>query len=449
MPDPSDPSDPSDIARSARRKVAWHILPLLFLLYIIAYLDRANVGFAKLKMKDDLQFSETVFGVGIALFFIGYIFLEIPGALLVERWSARKWFARILVTWGFCSMAMALVTTPAQFYLARFMLGLAEAGFFPGVIVYFSHWFPRKDRARAMSAMLIGVPMSLALGAYASSMLLEQTWFDLKGWQWVFLVEGAPAVLLGIAIPFLLPDRPRDAKWLTPEERDWLNETLEAERRATAAVVPVTTKDVFGQWNVWVLALGIMATNIGGYVFAFWLATVMKGLLASTGGSADDTAVLLWTGMVYLCGVMGVVVSGWSSDRTGDRKGHCMLGQLGTAVFLTISMVPGQPWGLVFFWLCITGFFAMFWFSPFWVLPTMTLTASAAAVAIGTINMFGNIAGAIGSPIVGAIKDAGLGDQAAMGFVSASYTLGAVLVALVRLPAVASHGVYPRGAEEK
>ncbi len=216
MPDlDPTPDDLDDVARSCRRKVALRILPLLFLLYVIAYLDRANVGFAKLRMQQDLGFSETVFGLGVALFFIGYIFLEIPGALLVERWSARKWFARILITWGFCSMAMALVQTPTQFYVARFLLGLAEAGFFPGVIVYFTHWFPRKDRSRAMSAMLLGVPLSMAFGAPVSAVLLEQDWLDLKGWQWVFLVEGAPAVLLGIAVPFLLPDRPRDAKWLT------------------------------------------------------------------------------------------------------------------------------------------------------------------------------------------------------------------------------------------
>src|SRR4029453_16977876 len=147
-------ADPSDVARNARRKAAWRILPLLFFLYVIAYLDRANVGFAKLRMQKDLEFSETVFGVGVALFFVGYMFLEIPGALLVEHWSARKWFARILVSWGMCSMAMALVETPAQFYVARFLLGLAEAGFFPGVIVYFTHWFPRKDRARPMAVML-------------------------------------------------------------------------------------------------------------------------------------------------------------------------------------------------------------------------------------------------------------------------------------------------------
>src|SRR5438874_6402053 len=183
----------SPAPEAIRRKVARRLLPFVFLLYIVAYLDRANAGFAKLAMVDDLKFSDAVFGLGFGIFFIGYLILEIPGALLVEHWSARKWFARILVTWGFCSMAMALVRTPTQFYVARFLLGLAEAGFFPGVIVYFTHWFPRKDRARAMSAMLVGIPISLALGARVSAVLLEQNWFGLSGWQWVFVAEGVPA----------------------------------------------------------------------------------------------------------------------------------------------------------------------------------------------------------------------------------------------------------------
>lgn len=435
MPDLSPTADELDeIARRTRRKVAWRVLPLLFLLYVIAYLDRANVGFAKLRMQHDLGFSDTVFGVGVGLFFIGYLFLEIPGALLVEHWSARKWFARILVTWGFCSMAMALVETPTQFYVARFLLGLAEAGFFPGVIVYFTHWFPRKDRARAMSVMLFGVPLSLALGARVSAVLLEQDWFDLKGWQWVFLIEGAPAVLLGIAVPFLLTDRPRHAKWLTAEEREWLESTLEAERRESAAVGTVSLKQALRTRNVWLLALALLATNMGGYVFVFWLATVVQGLLGATGRGADATNVLNWTGFVFLFGFLGVLVSGWSSDRTGDRKGHCIAGQLGAGLFLTLAVVPGQPWGAVFAWLCLAGFFANFWFSPFWVLPTMTLTSSAAAVSIGVINMCGNLAGAIGSPVVGAIKDAGWGDQAAMGLVTVCFALGAVFVSMVKVP---------------
>jgi ACS family tartrate transporter-like MFS transporter len=427
-------ADPTAVARSARRKVALRVLPLLFLLYVVAYLDRANVGFAKLRMQADLEFSDTVFGVGVGLFFVGYMFLEIPGALLVEHWSARKWFARILVTWGACSMAMALVETPAQFYAARFLLGLAEAGFFPGVIVFFTHWFPRADRARAMSAMLVAVPLSLVFGAPASALLLDLGWHGLRGWQWVFLAEGAPAVLLGAALPWLLADRPGQASWLTPAERGWLESALEAERRAAAAAGAASLRDALGLRNVWLLAVAIFATNMAGYVYVFWLATVVKGLIASTGGDAGDAAVLLWTGAIYLCGVPGVVLSGWSSDRTGERRWHCIAAQLGTALFLTAAMVPGQPWAGVFAWLCVAGFFAMSWFTPFWVLPTMTLTSSAAAVSVAVINMCGNIAGAVGSPVVGAIKDAGWGDRAAMGFVAASFALGAVFVGLVRVP---------------
>lgn len=434
MPDlDPTPAELDAIARSARRKVALRILPLLFVMYIIAYLDRANLSFAKDQMGDDLKFSDTVYSWGVALFFIGYMFLEIPGALLVEHWSARKWFTRILITWGFCSMGMALVRTPAEFYAVRFLLGLAEAGFFPGVIVYFTHWYPKRERSRAMSAMLIGVPLSLALGAPVSAVLLEVHWLDLKGWQWVFIIEGAPAVLLGVALPLLLPDRPRNAGWLKPQERDWLERTLEEDRRASSAGATVTLRQVLRMRNVWFLALAILATNIGGYVFIYWLKGVVKGLLVDTGRDASEMSVLLWTGVIFLCGVAGVIVSGWSSDRRRERRWHCITGQLGGALFLVVASIPGQPWALVFTWLCLCGFFAMFWFSPFWALPTMTLTSSAAAVSIAIINMCGNAGGAIGSPIVGMIKDRG-GTFAAESLVIAGFVLGAVFVAMVRVP---------------
>ena len=434
MPDiePS-PEETAHIARTARRKVAWRILPLLFLMYVVAYLDRANVGFAKLKMKDDLQFSDTVFGWGIGLFFIGYLFLEIPGALLVERWSARKWFARILISWGFVSMAMALVTTPLEFYFVRFLLGLAEAGFFPGVIVYFTHWFPRKDRARAMTGMLIGIPISLSLGAYLSGWLLKHDWFGVTGWQWVFIAEGIPAVLLGVAVPFLLPDRPANAKWLTPGEREWLENTLDAERRATAAQA-IPMREALALRNVWLLALGIFFTNLGGYGFAFWLATAVKGLLASTGQDASDENVLNWASIVYLCGLAGVVLSGWLSDRSGQRKSLCIAAQVGAGVFLVCSVIPGQPWKMVFLWLCMTGFCANFWYTPFWVLPTLSLTLSAAAVAIGFINMWANLAGWVGNTVLGTLRDAGLGDRGSLLFFAGGFAMGAVLVSMVRVP---------------
>lgn len=434
----SAPPDAPELAARTQRKVAWRALPLLFLLYVVAYLDRANIAFAKLRMQKELDFSEEVFGWGIGLFFVGYLFLEIPGALLVERWSARKWFARILISWGLCSMAMACVETPVQFYAVRFLLGLAEAGFFPGVIVYFTHWFPRPARARALTGMLVGIPISLSLGAFLSRWLLEQDWFGFVGWQWVFLAEGAPAVLLGVAVPFLLTDRPAQAKWLTPEEREWLETTLEAERREAAAAGAMRIRDALSLPAVWLLALGIFATNVGGYAFAFWLPTAVKGLLAGMGRDAGDAEVLAWSSIVYLCGLVGVITSGRLSDRTGKPKRYAIAGQLGTGSFLALSTLPGQPWEVVFGWLCLAGFCANFWYTPFWVLPTLSLTLSAAAVAIGFINMWANLAGAVGNPVVGRMRRLGMGDRECLLFLAASFALGAVFVAAVPVRAAAT-----------
>jgi ACS family tartrate transporter-like MFS transporter len=424
-------SAPDPVARAVRRKTAWRLLPLIFVLYVVAYLDRANLGFARKQMVAELHFSDAVFGLGAGIFFIGYQLLEIPGALIVERWSARKWFARILVTWGICSMAMALVRTENQFYGMRFLLGLAEAGFFPGVIVYFTHWFPRRERARALSALVFGVPFSLALGAYTSSLLIEQNWFGVTGWQWMFLFEGAPAVLLGIALPFILPDRPRDARWLTTEERDCLEGQLAAERRELEGQGKATLGQALAQPAVWLLAFGIMAINTGGYAIAIWLSSLVEGLLQSTGQVHSSTAVLVWTGFVYLCGIVGIGVAGWSSDRLGERKWHCVAGLLIAAFGLAMSIVPGQPWFLVFAWLCVAGFGAFFWIPPFWVLPTQTLTASAAAVAVGVINMCANLAGFVGPSLIGQMKMANWSSAGLMLFLAACYLTGAGIIACV------------------
>ncbi len=430
----AEPSPSGVDPRAVRRKVAWRILPLVFVLYVIAYLDRANVGFAKLRMQNDLHFSDEVFGWGFGIFFVGYLILEVPGALLVERWSARKWFARILVTWGLCSMGMALVRTPTQFYVARVLLGLAEAGFFPGIIVYFTHWFPRADRGRAMAGLVLGVPVSLALGALVSSWVLEIDALGMAGWQWVFLVEGLPAVLMGVAVPFLLTDRPGQATWLAPAERAWLEEVLAAERREAAGVGHVGLGQALRQPITWLLALGIFATNTGGYALVFWLPTAVENLLKELRGATTPREVLAWTGLVYACGLAGVWVSGQSSDRTGERKWHCVAGQVLTGTFLAASMVPGQSWGAVFGWLCLVGLFAFFWPSPFWVLPTLTLSASAAAVSIGFINMSANLAGLVGSAVVGEMKEAKFDDRACLLFLAGCYVAGGAIVALIRVP---------------
>lgn len=420
-----------------RRKVAWRVLPLIFVVYIVAYLDRANVGFAKLRMASDLGFSDRVFGFGMGIFFIGYLVLEIPGALLVERWSARKWFARILVTWGLISSLTAFVRTPMEFYVARFLLGVAEAGFFPGIIVYFTHWFVAADRARALSGLVMAVPFSLALGAPVSGLLLDVNWLGLAGWKWMFLLEGVPAVVLGVVTLVYMTDRPRHAEWLTAAERDHLEELLAAEARAKVAA---TGKTSIGHAltlpAVWLLALGIFATNTGGYALAFWLPTTVKNL---SGGS--DHSTLIYSGLFYACGLLSVFVSGQSSDRIGDRKWHCVGGQVATALFLAGSTIPGQPFPLVMLWLFATGLAAYFWPSPFWALPTLTLTAGAAAVSIGFINMFANLAGYLGNDITGLLRSRGAGERTCLLFLAGCYALGGILVSLVRVPKDANRSV--------
>ncbi len=412
-----------------RKKVAWRVLPLVFLLYIVAYLDRANVGFAKLAMADDLKFSESVFGFGFGIFFIGYLVLEIPGALIVERWSARKWFARILLSWGLVSSLTAFVRTPAEFYAARFLLGVAEAGFFPGIIVYFTHWFPERERARALSGLVMAVPFSLALGAPVSAALLKISWLGLSGWKWMFILEGLPAVILGVVTLFYLTDRPRDAQWLSAEERNALTSELEAEARAKEAAGKMSVWQALALPNVWLLALGIFATNTGGLGLVFWLPTTVKNL---SGGSNSEA--LFYSGLFYLFGLVGVFVSGQSSDRTGDRKWHCVAGQVATSLMLAGSTIPGQPFWLVMGWLCLTGLAAFFWPAPFWALPTITLTASVAAVSIGFINMLANLAGYLGNHHIGWLKSNGFGDNACLLFLAACYLIGGAIIALVRVP---------------
>ena len=424
--------DPAAIA-ALRRRVAWRILPLAILLYLAAYLDRANVGFAKLRMAQDLGFSEEVFGLGIGIFFLGYLTLEIPGALLVERWSARKWFARILITWGLLSAATAFVQTPPQFYLSRFLLGVAEAGFFPGIIVYFTHWFPMKDRARAMSGFIVAIPLSLALGAPLSGALLNVNWLGWKGWQWLFVVEGLPAVGLGIITLLFLTDRPRDAKWLTAAERDYLEGVLAEESRTRDLARKYTIGQALRTRTVWLLALGIFATNMGGYALTFWMPTTVKNL---SGGS--DSSALLYSGLFYACGLVGVLYAGFAADRTGNRKWTCIAGQCATGVFLAMSAIPGQPFPMVMAWLVLTGLTAHSWPPPFWALATSALTASAAAASIGFINMFANLAGYFGNHLIGYIKVRGATDSTCLFLLAGWYLLGAVIVSFVRVKPAAA-----------
>ncbi|MBO0727550.1 MAG: MFS transporter, partial [Blastocatellia bacterium] len=244
------------MADRVRRHVSFRIMPYLFLLYIIAFVDRVNVGFAKLRMKEALGFSETIFGFGAGIFFIGYFLLEIPGTLIVERWSARKWIARIMFTWGIFAIWMGFVTTEWEFYTVRFLLGLAEAGFFPGIIVYMSHWYRYEDRAKAVALFMSALPVSYMIGAPLSGLIMERVhWNGWAGWQWVFILEGVPAIILGVITIFYLTDRPHQAKWLPEDERNWLTEELERERQEKKKARPLSVWQSFGQREVLMLVL--------------------------------------------------------------------------------------------------------------------------------------------------------------------------------------------------
>jgi ACS family tartrate transporter-like MFS transporter len=278
-----------------------------------------------------------------------------------------------------------------------------------------------------MSGLIVAVPFSLALGAPVSALLLDVNWLGLRGWQWLFILEGLPAVVLGVATLYLMTDRPRHAKWLTPEERDLLETELAAEARAKEAAGRVSIRDVLRQREVWLLALGIFAANTGGYALGFWMPTTVRNL-----SGESDQAALFYTGLYYSCGIAGVTLSGWSSDRTGRHKWHAAGAMLLAAVMLSASSIPGQSFPLVMMWLCLTGFAAYSWPPPFWPLPTMTLTASAAAVGIGFINIFANIAGYIGNHLIGWMRHHGATDRECLLFLAAWYCLGGIIVSLVR-----------------
>jgi MFS transporter, ACS family, tartrate transporter len=424
----------------ARRKIALRVLPIVFTMYIVNYLDRANISFAHIPMVKELHFSEGVYGFGAGIFFIGYLVFEIPGALIVEHYGARRWMARILITWGFCSAAVGLVgTSPTidailthahQFYLARFLLGLAEAGFYPGIIVYLTHWFSLPDRARAMSGLILGIPIALGLGAAISAAILQVDWFGYAGWRWLFILEGLPAVVLGLFTLFYLTDRPKHARWLDPDERDWIVGTLENERLAKQGTAHVTIWQSFRQRNVILLALALFSANLNSYTFVFWLPSVIE----KHASGRSVTAVTLYSGLPFALAFLATIVVSSLSDRSGRRRFYAIVPMVVTGLALMVSAIPHQPFWLLMVWLCVAGAGIYAGSPSFWVLSTVTLQASAAAASIGMINAIANFSGYVAPPIVGNLLDRGWTHNQVVPLVACGPLVGAVLVALLRVP---------------
>ena len=404
---------PSALDR-ARRKAYWRLLPLLFVCYVIAFVDRANVSIAKLTMTKDLPgFDNAVIGLGAGMFFLGYFLLEIPGSLIVERWSARKWICRIMVTWGFMAALTALVKTPEQFYGVRFLLGLAEAGFFPGVVVYLTHWFPGRDRAKALACFFVATPVAQIITPNLSFALLKigtdevvngvavhhpEVW-GLEGWQWIYIVWGLPAVLLGVAVLFLMPDHPRHAKWLTPEEREALENELAAEKAKGAAGGHMTVLQALRHPKVLLLALAYFCTVTGSYGVVFFLPSILKDWY--------DLKYDALTWLVILPPLFALVAQvgvGWNSDRTKERRLHAVLPiVIGALALAALPSTRGTlPLTVACFIVAFIGFKA---YQPaFWTMPNLFLASSAAAGSIGLINSVGNLGGFLGPYLLGKVE---------------------------------------------
>lgn len=391
---------------SARRKVYLRALPLLFICYIIAYIDRTNVSVAQLTMTNSLpEFTKAVIGFGAGVFFLGYFLLEIPGTLIVERWSASKWICRIMVTWGIVAALTAFVTKPWHFYTIRFLLGLAEAGFFPGVIVYLTHWFPLRDRARALSIFLIASPIAMIVGNYISGLMLgigegdAPLFLGMKGWQCIFVFWGIPAVIMGVVVVVALTDRPRQAKWLTLEEREALEAQLEQERSEHKSAGHTSVIKGLLNPNVLMLAMAYFGVVTGNYGVEMFLPSILEdwyGLGAST---------VTKLAMIPSCLVIiGQLAIGWSSDHFHERRWHAItpiiIGAMGL-IFATLTQ-GNLVLTVVCFTIAATGMKA--YMPAFWSLPNMYLTAAAAAGSIGLINSVGNLGGFLGPTIVGKVK---------------------------------------------
>jgi len=415
-----------DVGQRATRLIARRLLPFLFVLYVIAFLDRVNVGYAGLEMSRDLNFSDRVFGLGAGIFSIGYFLFEIPGALIVERWSARKWIARILVTWGLVTILMAGVHTPRQFYLARFLLGVAEAGFFPGIVVYLTHWFRNEDRAKAGAIFMAAIPMSSIIGAPLAGWILSQHWAGIAGWRWLFVVEGFPAILFGILTLIYLTDWPPQAHWLAPDERAWIQSELEREKAAKSRVRAWTIGQAMRSRQVILLTLVYFFAIIGIYGFVIWFPTIVQRAT-----SLPNMAVTLLSALPYVAGLAAMIWNGWHSERRWHTAFPLFLG----AGCLAVAIRSSAHLPLAFLCMVIVGACTTAFMPSFWALPTAILTESAAAASIGLINSVANLGGFAGPFFIGYLRTRTNSFTPGLVFLLVCMVLSGLLALLLHIPA--------------
>lgn len=410
------------VGSSALRKAAWRLIPFLGVLYFFAFLDRVNVGFAALTMNSDLGLSAAVFGIGSGVFFIGYILLEVPSNLMLERFGARLWIARIMISWGVLSAAMAFVQGPKSFYAVRLLLGIAEAGFFPGIIFYLTCWFASEHRARIIALFMIALPLSSVIGAPLSTALLGIEAAGLKGWQWMFLAEAVPTILLGLAVLIVLPDRPADAKWLSAEEKNWLQDELAGEQADTAHDRASSLREALTMPRVWRNGLVYFCILVGLYGFSFWLPQIIASL-----GRMTNVQVGLVTMIPYTLACIALVLWGRHSDATEERSWHVALPALLGAAALTVSGWASAPL-VAFAALCLAAVGIYSGLPAFWALASRGLQGAAAAGAIALVNSLGNFGGFLGPAAIGVAKTYTDSYAASLLLIAAFLALGAALV---------------------
>ena len=406
-------------------KVTWRLLPLLFLCYVASYLDRVNVGFAKLQMLQDLQFSETIYGLGAGIFFIGYFIFEIPSNIILHKVGARLWIARIMITWGIISGAMIFVTTPQMFYVMRFLLGVAEAGFFPGVILYLTYWYPSHRRGKITALFMTGIAISGVIGGPLSGWIMHSMpgVYGYSGWQWMFILEAIPSLVLGVVVIFYLKDSIRDARWLNEAEKRLLETQIQKDQEGKE---PLTLAQMFANGKVWLGALIYFCFVMGLYGVSFWLPTIIK----PTGVSVPLHIGLL-TAIPYAVAAIAMIIIGRSADQLRERRWHVALPALLGCAGLLFSTAYDHNTLLAMASLTLATVGILTTLPLFWSLPTAFLGGTAAAAGIALINSFGNLAGFVSPYLVGWLKDATQSTNSGMYVLAGSLLLGGLLTLAV------------------
>ncbi len=411
------------------RKITWRIIPFVFLLYIVSYLDRANIGYAALEMNKELALTSEAFGFISGIFFIGYFLFEVPSNVMLNKFGARVWIARILVTWGLIAAGTAFAQSANQLYVLRFLLGVAEAGFFPGIIVYLTYWFRSRELATTVALFTAAIPVSYIIGAPLSTWIMDNVkWFDWSGWRWMLFLEGIPAVLLGIACYFFLTDKPEQAKWLKPEEKEWLLTELERDRQSRKNVKSLGVMKTMTNPKVLYLAFIYFVYQCGSLGVGYWMPQIIKGFSSSL----SHTQIGLIAMLPYIVATVAMVLWSRSSDRRNERKLHSAVPLLVAALGLVGAGMLGSPLlSMAMICVALSGLYSFK--SPFWALPTLFLDRTTAAVSIAVINSIGNLGGFVGPSMIGVVK--GNSQSAATGllFLSGLLAVAFLMTALMRV----------------